>query len=53
MEEIIKVSDLKREFYGKRKVFRKEKPVIKAIDGISFEVKKGEIFGLLGQNGAG
>lgn len=26
---------------------------IKAVDGISFEVKKGEIFGLLGPNGAG
>lgn len=26
---------------------------IKAVDGISFEVKKGEVFGLLGPNGAG
>lgn len=26
---------------------------IKAVDGISFEVKRGEIFGLLGPNGAG
>src|SRR3954471_5937942 len=25
----------------------------KAVDGISFEVKKGEIFGILGPNGAG
>ena len=25
----------------------------KAVDNISFEVKKGEIFGLLGVNGAG
>ena len=26
---------------------------IKAVDGVSFSVKKGEIFGFLGPNGAG
>ncbi|MEJ2251497.1 MAG: ATP-binding cassette domain-containing protein [Candidatus Lokiarchaeota archaeon] len=26
---------------------------VKAVDGITFEVKKGEVFGLLGPNGAG
>ena len=26
---------------------------INAVDGISFEVKRGEVFGLLGPNGAG
>jgi len=38
----IKVSDL-RKSYGD----------IRAVDGVSFEVKEGEIFGLLGPNGAG
>jgi len=32
---------------------RKSFGTIKAVDGISFEVKKGEVFGLLGPNGAG
>lgn len=53
MERIICVENLKREFVSNKGLFKKEKKVVKAVDGISFEVKRGEIFGLLGQNGAG
>lgn len=35
------------------KTFREKGKAIKAVDDISFSVKKGEIFGLLGPNGAG
>jgi ABC-2 type transport system ATP-binding protein len=42
METTIKVENLKKHF-GK----------IRAVDGVSFEVQKGEIFGFLGPNGAG
>jgi len=41
-ETIVKVSNLTKKYDKK-----------KAVDGISFEVKKGEIFGILGPNGAG
>ncbi len=44
----IEVNDLKKYYYGK-KYYEK----IKALDGISFQVKYGEVFGLLGPNGAG
>lgn len=44
----IEVKDLKKYFIGKRRFND-----VKAVDGISFDVKKGEIFGLLGPNGAG
>ncbi len=43
MDDIIVVTDLKK-VYGSE---------IMAVDGISFTVKKGEIFGFLGPNGAG
>ena len=42
MENIIEVKNLTK-YYGKTL----------AVDGIDFEVKKGEIFGFLGPNGAG
>ena len=41
-EAVIRVDDV-RKAYG----------AVKAVDGVSFEVRKGEIFGLLGPNGAG
>ena len=53
MEFVIEVKELRREYVTKRGVWKREKHIVKAVDGISFEVGRGEIFGLLGQNGAG
>lgn len=49
METAIAVEDLKKTYQPKT---RKGAPV-KAVDGISFGVARGEFFGLLGPNGAG
>src|SRR3989344_8867473 len=46
MSNIIEVRNLK-------KVYNPKKNPVEALSGISFEVRKGEIFGLLGVNGAG
>lgn len=40
-------------FLVKAKNLTKQFNSFKAVDGVSFEIKKGEIFGLLGPNGAG
>ncbi len=53
MDSIIEVQELKREYVTRHGFWKREKRVVKAVDGISFAVRRGEIFGLLGQNGAG
>jgi ABC-2 type transport system ATP-binding protein len=47
-ENIIEIKNLVKTFKDKE-----GKGEVKAVRGISFEVKKGEIFGMLGPNGAG
>lgn len=53
MDLQVVVKDLKRKFISKKGFIKKEKKVVNALKGISFDIKKGEIFGLLGENGAG
>src|SRR5213079_1168864 len=49
METVITVRDLKKTFKPKSR----KGVEVKALEGISFEVSRGEFFGLLGPNGAG
>lgn len=53
MEKVIEVKNLKRDYKTKGKLFSKNPNTVHAVNGITFDVEKGEIFGLLGQNGAG
>ena len=51
-EVILKVTDLKTHFDVTKGMFAK-KQIVKAVDGVSFEIHKGETFGLVGESGCG
>lgn len=53
MEQVIYVENLRRDFIKTKGLIRRKRTVTAAVDGISFDVKRGEIFGILGENGAG
>lgn len=46
-EKLLEIKNLKRYFPGSKK------QVIKAVDGLSFEIYRGETFGLVGESGCG
>jgi ABC-type oligopeptide transport system ATPase subunit len=53
MENVIEVSNLVKEFDVSKGFFSRRKDIVKAVDGISFNIPKGESLGLVGQSGCG
>ena len=60
--KVIEVNNLRKEFVskkrainknGKRSLFKREKTIKNAVDGISFSVEEGEALAFIGPNGAG
>ena len=60
--KVIEVNNLRKEFVskkrivkpnGKKSLFKKEKVIKNAVDGISFSVEQGEALAFIGPNGAG
>lgn len=52
-KNILEVKDLKKYFPILKGVFHNKVGDVKAVDGLSFDIKKGEIFGLVGESGCG
>jgi ABC-2 type transport system ATP-binding protein len=50
---MIEVEDLRKEFVVRRGRLRRERHLVHAVNGISFQVERGELLGYLGPNGAG
>ena len=52
MTEILKIQHLKK-YYIKKKIFTSKSSIVKAVDDVSFSIKKGEVFVLAGESGSG
>ena len=52
-DNILEVRDLKVWFPVKKGVFARTVGYVKAVDGVSFDLKRGETLGVVGESGCG
>lgn len=50
---MIKVKELRKHYPLPASLFAKERPFVRAVDGVSFEIKRGRTLGLVGESGSG
>lgn len=51
-ERVLAVDGLARTF-GSRRLFGADRRIVKAVDGVSFELRRGETLGIVGESGSG
>ncbi|WII38700.1 ABC transporter ATP-binding protein [Paenibacillus thiaminolyticus] len=52
-QPLLDVRGLKKYFYTSKGLFGKNKQTLKAVDDVSFQIRRGETFGLVGESGCG
>lgn len=52
-ETLLEVKNLVKHFPVKAGILQRTVAVVKAVDGVSFQIKRGETFGLVGESGCG
>ncbi len=50
---ILRVKNLKKHFPIMKGVFRRQVGAVRAVDGVSFDIRRGETLGLVGESGSG
>nr|WP_058004706.1 dipeptide ABC transporter ATP-binding protein [Heyndrickxia oleronia] len=53
MSTLVEVKNLKKHFPISKRIFSKKTSVVKAVDGLTFMIEKGETLGLVGESGCG
>jgi len=50
---LLRVTDLKKHYAAPKRWFARDKPAVQAVDGVSFDVARGETLALVGESGCG
>ncbi len=50
---VLRIDNLRKLFPAERRIFRKVRLFVHAVDGVSYEIKKGESLALVGESGCG